>query len=175
MWEKLKATLATGGALVLLAFGIVAVLGIGLVVTAAQVLLGAALGAWLLADVFPWVVRLANVLQLLAVLVLRPVAIFRKARGFSGKGLLLISGVNGVALFVSSGIVLFQNWGIIGVALGFVFFLIGMVPLALLSLVTKGNWPVLGQLAYLTAFVVVAWLIGLKFIKSASVRPHLDA
>jgi len=49
-----------------------------------------------------------------------------------------------------------------------------MIPLALLSLLTKGNWSGLGQMAYLTAFVVIAWLVGLKFIEISSASAHLE-
>lgn len=168
MWERAKSVLNTAAVVALFVVGILGVIVIGVVAVGVKALIGAAI-AWLVSIMLPWLVALSNVFQILTIFVLLPIALFRKTRGISGRGLLVSAGVNGLTLLIVSGTILFQNWGETALAAGLFLGIVGVVPLAVLSLLTEGNWTVLGKMSGLIAFVVIALVVGLKFIERASV------
>src|SRR5208337_1828931 len=101
--------------------------------------------------VYPWVVGLAAIAFAISVLVLLPLAAFRRTRNLSGNGLILCSYAFGISLWVWGFLVTYSLWGGFGLLIGLLLGGIGVVPLAMLATLSKGMWSILGQLVLLTA------------------------
>src|SRR5580765_7857213 len=75
-------------------------------------------GVWLSERVYPWLVVLNAIALFVVILVLLPLAIFRRTRAFAGLGIYLASYVFGLTLWVWSLLISYSIWGVIGILVG---------------------------------------------------------
>lgn len=138
MWDKIK-----GAGAVVLGIGIF----IGIALLIALFIHG---GAWLGEKIYPWLVAISAFVIAIVVLLLLPLALFRKTRGFSGLGIIIASYVFGLTLWVWGLLLTYYLWGAIAVFIGLFLMGIGVVPIAMLATLFKGMWSTLGELVLLT-------------------------
>ena len=142
MWEKIKGA----GTFVLgLGFIVLMALIVGLFIHG---------GAWLGAKVYPWLVSISLITLVVTVLVLFPLSLIHRARGFASVSLLIASYVFGLSLWVWGLLLTYHLWGAGAVFLGLFLFGIGVVPIAMLATLFNGMWPQLGELVILTVLVL---------------------
>src|SRR5437870_4460788 len=134
MLEKLK---GTGAVLLVIAFFLIAALISVLLIYGTL---------WVSATIYPWLVAINGFVLVALVLLLLPLAGFRKTRGFSGLGIVLGSYVFGLTLWVWALLLTFQIWGWFAVVIGLLIAGIGIVPIAMLATLFSGEWSLLGQL-----------------------------
>lgn len=141
MWEKLK---NLGRGIFGTAFFVIIVLLSGL-------LIGLFIhgGAWLNAKIYPFLVVIFVITFGIALFILTPISIFKKARGFAGNGLVISSFIFGLTLWVWSFLLAYIIWGGLGIFIGLSLFGVGVVPIAMLATLSKGMWTILGQLIFL--------------------------
>ena len=83
---------------------------------------------WLSVTVYPWLMSAFFWTLLACLLVLGPIAPFRRTRGFAADGLMIASYVFGFILWVWSFLLTLKLWGMFAVILGLLFFGVGIVP-----------------------------------------------
>jgi len=149
MWEKLKGT----GAIALgFAFIVGVFLFIGLIVRG---------GAWLSVKAYPWLQAVSALTLLVMILVLLPLSAFRRTRAFAGNGFVVSSYIFGVTLWVWGFLLTYVLWGAFAVIVGLFLLGVGVVPIAMLATATKGMWPTLGELVFLTMLVFGSRFFGI--------------
>jgi hypothetical protein len=109
-------------------------------------------GLWLSAILYPWLFLISGIAFIICILVLLPLAIFRRTRGFSGVGFYIASYIFGSSLWVWSFLLAFILWGAMGLFIGLFLGGIGVVPIAALAVLFHGNWGVFVQLLFLIIF-----------------------
>lgn len=145
--------------------------GMGAIVGGIAVFIGVALffvlmfhgSLWVGEKMVPWLVRASSVALGVVIFVLIPLAFFRKTRGVSGNGMMIVSNLFGVTLLVLSVLLTYDSWGILGVLVGSLFLGVGVVAIAILTTLFKGMWPILGELVLLTALFLGTWFAGARF------------
>jgi hypothetical protein len=70
----------------------------------------------------------------ISIIILLPLALFHKTRGWSGVGLYIASYIFGLSLWVWSFLLVYQFWGILGIVIGLILAGIGVVPIAFLAI-----------------------------------------
>ena len=88
---------------------------------------------WLVSILEPIAEVLSGIGLLLLLPMLAVAAVFRKSRGFCGKGTVFISYLWWIALWMAATLVLYQFWGVAGFVVGVVLLGVGTVPLACLA------------------------------------------
>lgn len=129
---------------------------IGLILLAVLFIKG---GLWLSATLYPWLVLISVITFAISLLVLLPLAIFKKTRGVSASGLLIASYIFGATTWVWSFLLAYVFWGFMGLFIGLFIGGVGVVPIAMLASLFHGEWAVFGQLILL---VVVTF--GVRFL-----------
>ena len=114
---------------------------------------------WVSERIFPWLVWAFWITVAVALFILGPLTAFGKTRVFAAIGLLICSYVFGVTLWVFSLLLTLYLWGWIGVVLGLAIAGVGIVPIAFLAALFKGQWTVLD-----TLFVMVVATFGVRFL-----------
>lgn len=149
MWEKLK---NLGWGILGIAFLVIIALLIGLFVHG---------GAWLGAKVYPFLTVIFGITFGIALIILTPISVFKKARGFAGNGIVISSYVFGLTLWVWSFLLTYMLWGGIGIFIGLFLFGVGVVPIAMLATMFKGMWSIFGQLIFLTVLTFGSRFFGI--------------
>lgn len=104
---------------------------------------------------FLHLLQLASMLALTVwLLLLLPVAVFRRARPVVSTATLIISVLWGVTLWATATAVLLNHWGLTGFILGVILVGVGSLPLAALASALHGEWSVAG---FLLALVLPVW------------------
>lgn len=105
---------------------------------------------WVSAKLYP-IVEWLSLLGVLVLLVCLPLSVFKRIRRQCGKGIVGVSYLWGLGLWMYSILCLYELWGIAGIYIGF--FTVGYVtvPLACIALLFHGEWSLLGQ--------IVLWFI----------------
>jgi hypothetical protein len=129
--------------------------GTGAVVVALAAAAGLVLGLiWLIrtgVDVALWVLPWLQVFNEIAfafcLLLLLPLAIFRKTRAISAIGFQIASYSFGASLWFYGLLVTYVFWGVMGVFVGLVLLGVGVVPVAAVAAIIHAEWDALGQIA----------------------------
>jgi|ERR1700733_5818470 len=90
-------------------------------------------------------------------LLLLPLSLFRRLRGFTGSGMFLSSFLFGLIAWLSGFVITYMLWGKWAVIVGVVFIGVGVVPMALLATLFKGLWG-----GFLPLLILVVLTFGLK-------------
>lgn len=155
MWDKLK----SAGLSVAWIAG-----GIGLSLLGLIFLYGI---AWVGATIFPWLSAVSGIAFAVVMLILGPLAFFRKTRAVSGIGMMIASYVFGLTLWVSGLLLTYDLWGLIAVFAGLIMFGVGVVPMAMLATVFKGMWSTFGELVLLTMLTFGTRFAGVWIVSKA--------
>lgn len=105
--------------------------------------------AWLGDVVYPWLSLIFGIAFWIFILILLPLAFFRKTRPFSGISIYVVSFVFGAYLWITSFLITYNTWGLVVVIIGILIMGIGVVPIAMLSMLFHGEWWVFAQLVFL--------------------------
>jgi len=154
MWERIK---DLGWGILGIASLIIIVLLVGLFIHG---------GAWLSSKVYPIVTVIFGITFVIALIILTPISIFKKARGFAGKGIVISSYIFGFTLWVWSFLLTYALWGGLGIFIGLFLFGVGIVPIAMLATAFKGLWAIFGQLILLTILTFGSRFFGVFLIES---------
>lgn len=131
-------------------------------------------GVWLSERVYPWLVIINGILLLAVIVVLLPLAIFRRTRPYAGAGVYFSSFVFGLTLFIWSLLITYALWGVVGIVVGLLLMGVGVVPIAILACLFHGLWSVIGQLLLLLAISLGARFFGI-YLMMRSVDPATAA
>jgi len=122
---------------------------------------------WLSAKLYP-IVEALSLLGLVVFLLCLPLSIFKRIRHRCGNGLVGVSYLWGLGLWMYSILVLYDLWGFTGLYIGF--FTLGYVtfPLACLALLFKGEWSLLGQVVLWFVVVFSTRILGIWIISKGA-------
>jgi hypothetical protein len=151
MRERLK----TIGNFLLGALGVLALLLIP-----AMFIVGA---EWLSERLLPWFVVASFLALGLLVLVLLPLAAFRRSRMSAAIAMMYVSYVFGATVWMEGLLLTMGLWGAFAVVIGLFFMGVGVVPIAMLATLLKGMWSPLAELVVLTVLTfgtrfLAAWV-----------------
>ena len=124
-------------------------------------------GAWLADKVYPILIVLFVLALAVSVLILLPLAIFRKTRGFAGLGFYITSYIYGLAVWVWSLLLTYTLWGSFGVVVGLLMGGVGIVPLSVVACIFHGMFSIALQVVLLAAFVFGVRALALFLVSSA--------
>lgn len=115
---------------------------------------------WVSAKLYPIAAGLSVIGLVILVLTLLPSTIFRGSRRFCGNGIVLVSYIWGISLWMYSILVLYQLLGPLGMFLGFAFLGFGSVPLACVALLFHGEWGTIGELILSVLLIFLIRILG---------------
>ncbi|HEY3697079.1 hypothetical protein [Phenylobacterium sp.] len=115
--------------------------------------------SWLFIHAYPWIVKIETILFAACVFVL-PLSIFNKTRMISASVLLLSANVFWLGLWMLGLLIVYHLWGLVGAVLGLALGGVGVVPLAAIAALTKGEWTLLGSLGSSFVVALMANVIG---------------
>jgi len=124
-------------------------------------------GVWLSAEVYPWLVTILDFSIFISLFILSPLSFFKKTRGISGVGLVYLSYVFGITLWVWSFLLTYNLWGVIALVIGLFFLGLGVIPIALLATIFNGEWSELGNL-----ILSIVMTFGTRFLGMSIVAKH---
>ena len=120
-------------------------------------------GVWLSSKIIPWVSIVAWIVFALNLLIILPLGIFNKTKGISGFGLVISSYVYGLFLLCWSMLLAYSIWEIAVLVIGFFFAGVGVVPVAMLAVLFKGEWFILIQLVIMAVVTYGSRILGYHF------------
>jgi len=104
----------------------------------------------------------------LNILILLPLSVFKRLRGFTGTGMFLSSYIFGLVAWLLGFILTYALWGLWAVIVGILFLGGGVVPIAILATLFKGLWEPFLTLIVLVAITFGSRVGGLLIANSAS-------
>jgi hypothetical protein len=133
-------------------------IGLALLVPIVMVVLFFKGALWAAEHLLPWLVVATIVVLMIDLGLLLPLSVIRPFRGFTGGTLIVSSYVLGLTTWLVGFVITFAAFGVIGVLIGFLVFGVGVVPLAMIAALIKGNW---GELALVIVLMVATFGIRL--------------
>lgn len=128
-----------------------------------------------LADkIFPYIVKISNWVTLFLILVLIPMAYFKKSRMYAGMGLFFTSYFFGFSMWIYSALVAYIFWGFFALIIGLFLAGIGVLPIAILAAIFNGEWSIFGNLIYMMALTYGARIIGTKIMEKAEEESYQE-
>lgn len=124
-------------------------------------------GVWLGTKVLPWLSNIMWIVFALDILIILPLGIFKKTKGFSGIGLYISSYVYGMTLWFWALLLTYLIWGAVAVFIGLFIAGVGVVPIAMLATAIKGEWAITGQIVLLLVLTFGSRMLGLNFAERA--------
>ncbi len=139
------------------------VIGILVMSVGAVIILGSAWASSKLLPLF-WVLSIIGLAIL--VFVMLPLAIPRATRGYAAIAIFITSFVFGASLWMESLLLTLAMWGVIPVVIGVMLFGVGVVPIAFLATLFKGEWLFLFELFFLVFLTYVSRVGALTLAES---------
>lgn len=124
-------------------------------------------GVWLSEVIYPWLTIIFTIALIISVLILLPLAIFKKTRSFSGVGLYVASYIFGASLWVWAFLLTYVFWGTTALFIGLFMAGVGIVPMAIIATLFQGEWSILGQLVLLLVFTLGSRMLGIYLSEKA--------
>jgi len=124
-------------------------------------------GLWLSELLYPWLSLISAIAFFVCILILLPLAIFRRTRAFSGLGLFVASYIFGASLWVWAFLLTYVLWGATALFIGLFLAGVGVVPIAMLATLFNGEWSILGQLVLLLIFTFGSRMLGYYLVEKA--------
>jgi hypothetical protein len=125
--------------------GVAGLFAVVLLVVLAKIL------AWLSIELVPWFGYATYLCWTVVIVILTPLAFMRHTKAYARLGLLIMTGLFGLILWLGSIELLSVTWGVSTVFVGLCFLGIGVVPLAFLAALFSFNWSGLFVLLVLLA------------------------
>lgn len=119
------------------------------------------------AVIMPYISWINTVVLLICLVLLAPLAFFRKTRGFAGIGFFIASYIFGLSVWLSGFLITYAYWGIIGVVIGTFLAGIGVVATAMIALLINAEWAFLGMMALGVAIVFGIRMLGAYLAEKA--------
>jgi hypothetical protein len=117
-------------------------------------------GIWFCDKVYDLLILISAISIIAGVVLFLPLSLFKRTRGFSGIGLVSISYVFGITLWVWCLLTTYTLWGgfwtFVGVAMGG----IGVLPMAFIAAALKGIWALCGQIIGILILTFVTRMFG---------------
>ncbi|MHB1681097.1 MAG: hypothetical protein ACYCTB_11430 [bacterium] len=126
---------------------------------------------WVLKHILDPLTPIGTILTVVDILILLPLSLFKKLRIYTGFIIYLSSFLFGFLAWLAGFIITYITWGIIGVIIGVLLLGVGVVPMAFLIVLFKGQWMQVLNLIILVVSAFVARIAGLLFMKSAKAKP----
>lgn len=104
--------------------------------------------AWVYGHVLEYLITFNNIVTLVCIVVLLPLAPFRKTRIVPAYGLYVASFVFGVCVWVYGFVVTYEIWGGVGVLIGLMLGIVGIVPLGIIAALWHSEWVIAAELIY---------------------------
>lgn len=123
---------------------------------------------WVTSKLYPIAQALASLGTILLVFMLLPSAIFRGSRVFCGNGIVVVSYLWGLSLWMWSLLLLYTLWGLAGLFLGFVFLPFGAIPLVCIALLLHGEFGVIGIIILSVIAIYAVRLLGYWIISKGT-------
>ena len=159
----------TGGAVKALGYFLLGALWFAaLVVVTGSVVYGM---VWVSAKLYPIAETLSVFGFVVLVLNLLPSTVFKGSRGYCGNGIVIVSYIWGVALWMYAILVLYGTWGAVGIYIGFLTLGVATVPLACLASLFKGEWALAGELILAVSIVFCTRALGFWIISKVADDP----
>jgi hypothetical protein len=114
--------------------------------------------AWLSDKVLPVVNLIGEVSFFILVVIVLPLSFCKKCCGWCGVAFISWSYLCGLSLWMLSLLVTLGLWGYMAAIIGLIMVGVGVLPVALLACMFKGEWSMFFQL-----FVQLAFLVGCRF------------
>ena len=108
---------------------------------------------WAVSILFPLAQFLSRLGTTLLILMLLPSAVFKGSRRFCGKGIVAVSYIWGIALWMHATLLLYEIWGTTGLVLGVILLGAGSVALLCLALLFYGQFVALGLVVLLLILI----------------------
>ena len=124
-------------------------------------------GVWLGSKILPWLSIVMWTVFALDLLIILPLAAFRKTKAFSSAALLISSYFYGLTLWFWALLLAYLKWGALGVFIGLFLAGVGVVPVAMLATALEGEWAILGQLIFFAFISYGSTALSLYFAKRA--------
>ena len=104
--------------------------------------------AFLAEKILPLLITATNIATLLCIVVLLPLALFRRTRIVSVWGFFIASYIFGLGVWMYGFLVTYDLWGGTGVFIGLVLGIVGVVPLGIIAAALHGMWYYAAELIY---------------------------
>jgi hypothetical protein len=104
--------------------------------------------AWVSGHVLEYLITFNNIVTVVCVVLLLPLAPFRKTRIVPAYGLYVASFVFGVCVWVYGFMVTYEIWGGVGVFIGLMLGIVGIVPLGIIAASWHSEWVIVAELIY---------------------------
>lgn len=122
--------------------------------------------AWASKNLLGPLTTIGWVLLELCIVILLPLSIFKRLRGFTGGGIFFSSFLFGLVAWLLGFILTYSIWGAWAVVIGFLFLGGGVVPIALLATAINGYWDPFFTLLAVTTLTFAARIIGILIVES---------
>jgi len=131
-------------------------------------------GLSLAEKILPYLISISNWVLLVLIFVLIPMAYFKKTKVYAGVGLFSISYFFGFTLWLYSALATYIFWGFLALIIGLFFLGLGVLPIAIVASIFKGEWSVLVNLIYLMALTYGSRIIGLRITEKAEQETYYE-
>lgn len=102
----------------------------------------------------------------ISIVILLPLSIFKRLRGFTGGGIFFSSFLFGLVAWLLGFILTYSIWGAWAAVIGILFLGGGVVPIALLATAINGYWDPFFMLLAVTILTFAARIIGMLIAES---------
>ena len=130
---------------------------------------------WLSVRLLPWFVRASLLAFAVLLLVLLPLAAFRRSRPFASMAMLIVSYVFGATVWMEGLLLTMALWGTFAVVFGLLLAGVGVVPMAMLAALFKGMWSSVAELVVLTVLTFATRIFALWVGERAGTSPEAEA
>jgi predicted neutral ceramidase superfamily lipid hydrolase len=120
--------------------------------------------AWVSEHVIPYLFVATEIAFAVCVIILFPLALFRRSRAVSAIGFLACSAIFGLCAWVMGFQATLEYWGTAGVLIGLFLAVVGIVPLGIVASAFHGDWVAVGSLTTglvmtFSARAIAYWLV----------------
>lgn len=130
---------------------------------------------WLSERLLPWFVLASFLAFAFLLLVLLPLAAFRRSRTFASVAILIVSYVFGATVWMEGLLLTMALWGTFAVVVGLFLAGVGVVPIAMLATLFKGMWARLAELVVLTVLTFGTRFLALWVGEKTGPAPEAEA
>lgn len=123
---------------------------------------------WASENLLPPLFALGWIAIAVVIVVLLPLSLFRRLRGFTGTVIFLSSHLFGLICWLTGFVVTYSLWGAWAVILGILFLGGGVVPIGMVASLFKGEWQMLGLLFILLVLTFGTRIGGMSIANSGS-------
>ena len=122
---------------------------------------------WASENVLPPLINIGWFALALVLFVLLPLSIFKRLRAYTGGTILISSYLFGLICWLMGFVVTYMLWGLWAIVVGLLFLGGGVVPIAMLASLFKGEWSAIAVLLALVVLTFGTRLLGAYIAQSA--------